>query len=77
MDEPRDLTHDALAAAMRRSYEINVSAIEFLPGGEDTNAWVYRVDAEDASAARTSKGCSIEAESSNWRSPPTTEEGFG
>jgi spectinomycin phosphotransferase len=49
MDEPRDLTHDALAAAMRRSYEINVSAIEFLPGGEDTNAWVYRVDTEHAS----------------------------
>jgi spectinomycin phosphotransferase len=49
MDEPRDLTHDALAAAMRRGYEISVSAIEFLPGGEDTNAWVYRVDTEHAS----------------------------
>jgi spectinomycin phosphotransferase len=46
MDEPRHLTHEALAAAVRRRYEINVSAIEFLPGGEDTNAWVYRVDTD-------------------------------
>jgi spectinomycin phosphotransferase len=49
MDEPRDLPLEALALAMRRDYEINVSAVEFLPGGEDANAWVYRVDTDHAS----------------------------
>jgi hypothetical protein len=46
MDEPRDLTQEALAAAMRRRYEINVVAMEFLAVGEDENARVYRVDTE-------------------------------
>lgn len=49
MDEPRDLSHEALAAAMRRRYEINVVAMEFLAVGEDAKAWVYRVDTEHAS----------------------------
>ena len=49
MDEPRDLTQEALAEAMRRGYEIDVVAMEFLAVGEDENAWVYRVDTEDAS----------------------------
>jgi hypothetical protein len=31
-------------------YKIDVAAVEFLAAGEDTNAWVYRVDTEDASA---------------------------
>lgn len=49
MDEPRDLTHEALAAAMRRRYEIDVVAMEFLAVGEDENAWVYQVDTEHPS----------------------------
>jgi spectinomycin phosphotransferase len=49
MDEPRDLTQESLAAAVRRRYAINVAAMEFLAVGEDARAWVYRVDTEHAS----------------------------
>src|SRR5688572_15095035 len=49
MDEPHDLTQEALAAAMRRGFEINVVAMDFLAVGEDENAWVYRVDTEHPS----------------------------
>jgi spectinomycin phosphotransferase len=49
MDEPSDLTQEALAAAVRRRYEINAVAMEFLAVGEDAKAWVYRVDTEHAS----------------------------
>jgi spectinomycin phosphotransferase len=48
MDEPRGLTREALAAAIRERYGINVVAMEFLAVGEDANAWVYRVDTEQA-----------------------------
>ena len=49
MDEPRDLTQEALAAALRKRYAIDVVAMEFLGVGEDTDAWVYRVDTEHES----------------------------
>ncbi len=44
------LTEDALAAALRKHYEIDATSAELVPGGEEANAWVYRVEAGQARA---------------------------
>ena len=44
------LTEDDLVAALRKHYEIAATSAELVPGGEDANAWVYRVEAEQPPA---------------------------
>lgn len=47
MIERPDLSDAAIGAALRRHYNIAVRDIEFLPIGNDSNAWAFRVQAED------------------------------
>jgi spectinomycin phosphotransferase len=42
-EPPVDLPDDALAAALRATYGLAVTAVTFLPVGLDASAWVYRV----------------------------------
>jgi len=39
----------AIATALRAYYGLDALSLEFLPGGEDTSAWVYRVETGPAS----------------------------
>jgi spectinomycin phosphotransferase len=49
-EPPVDLPDDTLAAGLRTHYELAVTAVTFLPLGQDSSAWVYRVrTADDAS----------------------------
>ena len=44
------IADDALAACVRESYGVTVAQLEFLPLGEDTDAGVYRVEADEGTA---------------------------
>jgi spectinomycin phosphotransferase len=49
-EPPVDLPDDMLAAGLRTHYGLAVTAVTFLPLGQDSSAWVYRVrTADDAS----------------------------
>jgi|SRR5579859_533158 len=50
MLERPDLSDEAIGACLRECYGVPVAGIEFLPIGNDTNAWVYRVSAVDGRA---------------------------
>jgi spectinomycin phosphotransferase len=47
MLEKPDLSDDQIIAALRVDYDLPVTAIEFLPIGNDATAWVYRVQTDD------------------------------
>jgi spectinomycin phosphotransferase len=49
LDRP-NLPDDPISACLHDRYGLPVVAIEFLPIGNDTNSWVYRVSAEDGQA---------------------------
>ena len=49
-EPPVDLPDDTLDAGLRTHYGLAVTAVTFLPLGQDSSAWVYRVrTADDAS----------------------------
>src|SRR5919197_5830245 len=49
-EPPVDLPDDTLDAGLRTHYGLAVTALTFLPLGQDSSAWVYRVrTADDAS----------------------------
>src|SRR3954470_13862093 len=50
MLEKPALTDETIAACLHEGYGIAPRQIEFLPLGQDNNAWVYRVDAADGAA---------------------------
>jgi spectinomycin phosphotransferase len=45
MREPPELADDAIAAALESSFAIRVTALVFLPVGNDAASWAYRVQA--------------------------------
>jgi spectinomycin phosphotransferase len=45
-----NLPDETISACLRNRYGLPVASIEFLPIGNDTNAWVYRVNAQDGQA---------------------------
>lgn len=47
MLDPPDLPIDAIVAAIRAHYGIGASGLEFLPIGNDSSSWVFRLDALD------------------------------
>lgn len=50
MREPPKLSDAAIVAALREHYHISVAALAFLPLGNDSSTWVYRVGAADGAA---------------------------
>jgi spectinomycin phosphotransferase len=50
MLQPPDLAHDTILAALSAHFGITATALEFIPRGEDSWAWVYRAETADASA---------------------------
>jgi spectinomycin phosphotransferase len=50
MLERPSLPDETISACLRDGYGLPVAGLEFLPIGNDTNAWVYRVSAEDGRA---------------------------
>ena len=50
MREPPKLADAAIVAALREHYHIAVAALAFLPLGNDSSTWVYRVEAADRGA---------------------------
>ncbi len=50
MREPPDLPNEAVIAFLESSYGISVGSLEFLPIGQDSAAWTYRVESTDGSA---------------------------
>lgn len=50
MLEKPDLQDESIAACLRDRYGIPVAHLDFLPLGNDSNAWVYRVDADGGDA---------------------------
>ena len=50
MLERPNLPDVMISACLRDRYGVLVASIEFLPIGNDTNAWVYRVEAQDGQA---------------------------
>ena len=50
MLERPHLPDETISACLRDGYDLAVTGIEFLPIGNDTNSWVYRVSAEDQQA---------------------------
>jgi spectinomycin phosphotransferase len=50
MLEKPNLSDDKMSAGLREAYGIDVSAIEFLPIGNDATAWVYRVVGQGGAA---------------------------
>ena len=51
MREPLDLSADAIAGALWRGFGIRVAGLSFLPVGNDTDSWAYRVE-EDGQPTR-------------------------
>ena len=47
MLEPPDLRQAAIIDGVRDGYGIPVTAVEFLPLGNDSSSWVYRLDVDD------------------------------
>jgi spectinomycin phosphotransferase len=43
MLEPPSLSTDKIISSLQDSYDINISKLEFLPIGNDSNSWVYKV----------------------------------
>ena len=58
MLERPNLSDDTICDCLRDGYDLSLQGIEFLPIGNDTNAWVYRVNAEDGQAyfAKVNRG---------------------
>jgi spectinomycin phosphotransferase len=50
MLERPSLSDETISACLRDGYGLPVQGIEFLPIGNDTNAWVYRVSAKNGQA---------------------------
>ena len=50
MIEKPDIKNERITTALYENYSIHVSNIEFLPVGNDSSAWAYRVDAENKSS---------------------------
>lgn len=46
LEKPR-LADEAIAASLRDGYGVTAASIAFLPIGNDADAWVYRIDADD------------------------------
>jgi spectinomycin phosphotransferase len=61
--EKPNLPDNKIAACLHDSYGISVTGIEFLPIGNDSSAWVYRVSADDGTAyfLKVKKGVIYEA----------------
>jgi spectinomycin phosphotransferase len=49
MLEPPPLSPEKISSSLQSSYEINVSKLEFLPIGNDSNSWVYKVHSDKES----------------------------
>lgn len=47
MIEPPDLSDATILACVREAYAIDATTIEFLPLGNDSNSWVYKVSTLD------------------------------
>ena len=47
MLEKPNLPDEAIIACLRTAYTLSIAGIEFLPIGNDSNAWVYRAHAEN------------------------------
>ena len=47
MLEPPPLREEAIRSCLRASFGLSATAIDFLPIGNDSNSWVYRVQSED------------------------------
>ena len=50
MIEKPDINDEKIVVALHENYSISVNGIEFLPVGNDSSAWAYRVDAKDKSS---------------------------
>ena len=50
MIEKPDISDEKIIVALHENYSIFVNGIEFLPLGNDSSAWAYRVDAKDKSS---------------------------
>src|SRR5687767_9721971 len=50
MIEKPDILDEKIIVALHENYSIFVNGIEFLPLGNDSSAWAYRVDAKDKSS---------------------------
>ncbi|MFN8636803.1 MAG: phosphotransferase [Chloroflexota bacterium] len=50
LEPPADLSNETLVACLQDRYALTISAIEHLPLGHDSAAWVYRVEARDGAA---------------------------
>jgi spectinomycin phosphotransferase len=47
-ERPTNISDDALCDCLGAQYALGVAGVEFLPLGQDSSAWVYRVRADDA-----------------------------
>ena len=50
MIERPEIKDETIISALRENYSIPVSGVEFLPVGNDSSAWAYRVDAKNKSS---------------------------
>jgi spectinomycin phosphotransferase len=50
MLEKPNLTDDVIIASLRENYGIPIQQLEFLPLGQDSNAWVYKATGDDGTA---------------------------
>lgn len=49
MLEPPSLSTEKIISSLRDSFDIKISRLEFLPIGNDSNSWVYKVQSEKES----------------------------
>jgi spectinomycin phosphotransferase len=49
MLEPPQLPKEKIISSLQDSFEINISTLEFLPIGNDSNSWVYKVHSDKES----------------------------
>ncbi|MBZ0285668.1 MAG: aminoglycoside phosphotransferase family protein [Anaerolineae bacterium] len=56
MLEKPNLADEIIIAHLRDQYAIQINALEFLPIGNDTNAWVYRVEASETYFLKVKRG---------------------
>lgn len=56
MLEKPNLADEIIITNLRDQYDIQVTNLEFLPIGNDTNAWVYRVEASETYFLKVKRG---------------------